>query len=260
VLYEMMALELPFAGRCESYAAVVSAVLHAPPIKAPSGYSADLSATLESLLARKPHNRPSNRELLRGRLLRQPFHAFLQSLDSAGLSGVKTWAKKSEKATAEKRSSQHAVGLARRAVPVLRNLHDPGSMDASEVQTANASPAYTDRGSEVVGISGSSSEVGSPDARSNSQGKSQTTSSASAIFSSSLGASMKTAGLPVHKEDDDSQRSPSHLQASPPRRAQSAESGSYPADFESDSEASQMHVGDAAVHAGDAVEDFDFFC
>jgi len=258
-----MALEPPFAGRCESYAAVVSAVLHAPPIEAPSGYSADLSAALESLLARKPHNRPSNRALLQGRLLRQPFHAFLQSLDSSavGLSGVKSWAKKSEKAAAaadakKSGSSQHAVGLARRAVPVLRNLHAPiASIGASEVQTANASPAYTDRGSEVVGISGSSSEVGSPEGRSSSHTKSQAMSSAaSALFNSSLGTSLKTAGLPVHLEDGNSQRSPSHsLQPSPPRRAMSADSGgSYAPDFESDSESSP-------VHAHDAAEDFDFF-
>eukprot|EP00438_Fugacium_kawagutii_P019468 Skav230471 [mRNA] locus=scaffold186:620429:620638:- [translate_table: standard] len=66
----MMALEPPFAGRCDSYAAVVSAVLHAPPVAAPSGYSDELSQSLQGLLARKPHNRPSNRELLRSTLLR----------------------------------------------------------------------------------------------------------------------------------------------------------------------------------------------
>ena len=66
----MMALEPPFAGRCDSYAAVVSAVLHAPPVDVPSGYSQELSESLQNLLARKPHNRPSNRELLRSPLLR----------------------------------------------------------------------------------------------------------------------------------------------------------------------------------------------
>lgn len=65
VLFEMMALEPPFAGRCDSYAAVVSAVLHAPPVSPPEGYSEALGTALERLLARKPHNRPSNRELLR---------------------------------------------------------------------------------------------------------------------------------------------------------------------------------------------------
>jgi len=81
VLYEIMALEPPFAT-CECYAAVVTAVLHSPPISAPPGYSAELAKGVEALLARKPHDRPSNTELLRGRLLRGPFHAFLQSLDA----------------------------------------------------------------------------------------------------------------------------------------------------------------------------------
>ena len=71
VLFEMMALEPPFAGRCDSYAAVVSAVLHAPPVEAPDGYSEPLSSALQKLLARKPHHRPSNRELLRSQVLRE---------------------------------------------------------------------------------------------------------------------------------------------------------------------------------------------
>jgi len=37
---------------------------------------------VESLLARKPYDRPANRELLRGALLRDPFHAFIRSLES----------------------------------------------------------------------------------------------------------------------------------------------------------------------------------
>mmetsp|Transcript_83854 Transcript_83854/g.233972 ORF Transcript_83854/g.233972 Transcript_83854/m.233972 type:complete len:595 (+) Transcript_83854:255-2039(+) len=82
VLYEMMALEPPFAGHGESYAAVVSAVLHAPKIRAPAGFSPGLAATVEALMARKPHNRPSNHELLRGPLLHGPFHAFIQSLEA----------------------------------------------------------------------------------------------------------------------------------------------------------------------------------
>ena len=56
----MMALEPPFAHRCDSYAAVVSAVLHSPPMTAPKGYSDPLGSTLQKLLARKPHHRPSD--------------------------------------------------------------------------------------------------------------------------------------------------------------------------------------------------------
>lgn len=83
VLFEIMALEPPFAA-CESYAAVVAAVLHTPQhIQAPPGYSAELSAIVEALLARKPHERPSNTELLSGTVLRAPFNAFLQSLEAA---------------------------------------------------------------------------------------------------------------------------------------------------------------------------------
>jgi len=82
VLFETMALEPPFAGRCDSYAAVVNVVLHSPPLKAPPGYSLELTRTVESLLARKPYDRPANRELLRGALLRDPFHAFIRSLES----------------------------------------------------------------------------------------------------------------------------------------------------------------------------------
>eukprot|EP00929_Paragymnodinium_shiwhaense_P091994 TRINITY_DN51878_c0_g1_i1.p1 TRINITY_DN51878_c0_g1~~TRINITY_DN51878_c0_g1_i1.p1 ORF type:complete len:647 (-),score=94.20 TRINITY_DN51878_c0_g1_i1:141-2081(-) len=83
VLYEMMCLEPPFAQRGESCAAVVSNVLHAPPVQAPPGYSAGLSATLQALMARKPHLRPSNRKLLCSDLLRHAFHAFVQSLEQA---------------------------------------------------------------------------------------------------------------------------------------------------------------------------------
>lgn len=83
VLYEIMALEPPFAN-CESYAAVVAAVLHSPEhIQAPNGYSEELGGVVEALLHRKPHERPSNTELLRGAVLRGPFHAFLQSLEAA---------------------------------------------------------------------------------------------------------------------------------------------------------------------------------
>merc|ERR1719464_2272146 len=69
-----MALEPPFASRGECYASVVSSVLHAPPVAAPPGYSAGLSGAVESLLARNPFDRPTNR-------------AFLQSLQEATTSG-----------------------------------------------------------------------------------------------------------------------------------------------------------------------------
>lgn len=87
VLFEMMALEPPFASFGDSYAAVVSAVLAAPRIQAPPGYSVTLNEALEALLARKPHERPSNKALLRSPLLREPFHMFLRGLDEGhGLS------------------------------------------------------------------------------------------------------------------------------------------------------------------------------
>mmetsp|Transcript_95728 Transcript_95728/g.166272 ORF Transcript_95728/g.166272 Transcript_95728/m.166272 type:complete len:554 (-) Transcript_95728:113-1774(-) len=92
VLYEIMALEPPFAN-CESYAAVVAAVLHSPEhIKAPNGYSPELAGVVEALLHRKPHERPSNTELLRGSVLRGPFHAFLQSLEAAATASTSSTA------------------------------------------------------------------------------------------------------------------------------------------------------------------------
>lgn len=78
VLFEIMALEPPFAG-CDSYAAIVVAVLQSGPMRAPEGYSTDLSALLEALLARKPDARPSSAELLGCPVLREPFRALLQS-------------------------------------------------------------------------------------------------------------------------------------------------------------------------------------
>jgi len=80
VLFEMMALEPPFASSKQSYAAVVEAVLHAPQIRPPPGFSPELGQTMEALLARKPHDRPSNRDLLRGPLLRPHFQGFMASL------------------------------------------------------------------------------------------------------------------------------------------------------------------------------------
>lgn len=88
VLYEIMALEAPFA-RCTCYAAVVAAVLRAEgPVAAPVGYNPQLSAILMSLLRHKPHDRPSNTELLRGPTLRPAFHAFLQTLEAAAHSSL----------------------------------------------------------------------------------------------------------------------------------------------------------------------------
>eukprot|EP00931_Biecheleriopsis_adriatica_P053933 TRINITY_DN31692_c0_g1_i1.p1 TRINITY_DN31692_c0_g1~~TRINITY_DN31692_c0_g1_i1.p1 ORF type:complete len:653 (+),score=145.20 TRINITY_DN31692_c0_g1_i1:147-2105(+) len=294
VLYEMMALEPPFAARCDSYAAVVNAVLHSPPMKAPEGYSAELSAGCEALLARKPHNRPSNRELLRGRLLRQAFHAFLQSLDGSAAAGERKWAKarssdqlRSSPSSSDARRPpvQHAVGLARRTVPLLRSLNAPGgnSLAASSVHTANASPAYTERASETGGVSCSSSEVGSPDLRihnssskslSSSNGRSQElpgrsqelgSTGGSAVIASSLGAVQRTAGLPVHREDDDT----SPTAGIPPlpgvqpgcRRALSAETegeagASYASDFEEES-AGQGYGGSCI--SSDADRELEFF-
>lgn len=79
VLYEIMALAPPFQG-CDSYAAIVQAVLHSPNLKAPDGYSADLDQVLEALLERQPEERPSSAQLLSGALLSEPFHELLQSV------------------------------------------------------------------------------------------------------------------------------------------------------------------------------------
>lgn len=79
VLYETMALRPPFV--CNSYAEVVTLVLHSPPVQAPEGYSESLSEALASLLSRKPHDRLSNSELLRSALLRMPFTNFLKEIE-----------------------------------------------------------------------------------------------------------------------------------------------------------------------------------
>eukprot|EP00443_Scrippsiella_acuminata_P029976 CAMPEP_0115256140 /NCGR_PEP_ID=MMETSP0270-20121206/46089_1 /TAXON_ID=71861 /ORGANISM="Scrippsiella trochoidea, Strain CCMP3099" /LENGTH=389 /DNA_ID=CAMNT_0002671777 /DNA_START=51 /DNA_END=1217 /DNA_ORIENTATION=- len=84
VLYEMMALEAPFQN-CESYAAIIGAVLHAGPLRAPEGYSQELAATVETLLARKPDKRPSCADLLGGRLLCEEFRSLLQRSASGAL-------------------------------------------------------------------------------------------------------------------------------------------------------------------------------
>eukprot|EP00927_Polykrikos_kofoidii_P049802 TRINITY_DN43811_c0_g1_i1.p1 TRINITY_DN43811_c0_g1~~TRINITY_DN43811_c0_g1_i1.p1 ORF type:complete len:436 (-),score=79.29 TRINITY_DN43811_c0_g1_i1:33-1340(-) len=78
VLYEIMSLEPPFV-RCDSYAAIVAAVLQSSPLRAPGGYGAELSSALEALLARQPDKRPSSAEMLGGPLLREPFRALVQS-------------------------------------------------------------------------------------------------------------------------------------------------------------------------------------
>lgn len=83
VLYEIMVLDPPFA-HCTSYAAVVTTVLHGTqPFREPSGYSPHLAHALMSLVRRKPHDRPTNTELLRSEVLRPAFHAFLQTLEAA---------------------------------------------------------------------------------------------------------------------------------------------------------------------------------
>lgn len=83
VLYEIMVLDAPFA-HCTSYAAVVTTVLHgAQPFREPSGWSPHLTHALMSLVRRKPHDRPTNTELLRSEVLRPAFHAFLHTLEAA---------------------------------------------------------------------------------------------------------------------------------------------------------------------------------
>lgn len=77
VLYELMALEPPFAS-CKSYAAVVVAVLQTASLEAPVGYGAELSALVEALLSKAPDARPMTAEILAG-FLREPFRKLLQS-------------------------------------------------------------------------------------------------------------------------------------------------------------------------------------
>eukprot|EP00439_Symbiodinium_sp_Y106_P062645 s2238_g9.t1 len=255
VLFEMMALEPPFAGRCDSYAAVVSAVLHAPPVQAPSGYSPPLSGTLEGLLARKPHNRPSNRELLRSDLLRDPFHDFLQSLDS--LVGDRKWAKP-RTSTSEPRASTGtaaaagtAVGLARRAIPVLRQLHFAPEAASSHgpnhpVQSAVTEPFSVD---QLDAASPSDSDLGSPWAKSQ---ELSATGSSMQVGS----ASARTPGLPGLVEDDFGiSRSPS---VSAPHRATSnhTEGCSYASDFESDSGQVGAESNSSGERDLDLLEDF----
>jgi len=135
VLYEIMALEPPFAA-CESYAAVVAAVLHSPVhIKAPQGYgpvcySLDLNTIVEALLARKPHERPSNTDLLRGTVLRAPFHCFLQSLEA-------TAAGESKRAMSKALSETRAV---------VATPSEPGLGTSSLGSTMHALGYAADRG------------------------------------------------------------------------------------------------------------------
>ena len=270
VLFEMMALEPPFAGRCDSYAAVVSAVLHAAPVQAPSGYSTSLSATLEGLLARKPHNRPSNRELLRSDLLRDPFHDFLQSLDS--LVGERKWAKP-RTSTSEPRNSTGgtnvaaatAVGLARRAIPVLRQLHFAPETEAASSSHGPGPPgppghAVTEPFSmDLEGASPSDSDLGSPSLPSLSGlAKSQELSATGSSMQVGS-ASARTPGLPGLVEDDFCiSRSPSVSAPSVPYRATSnqTEGCSYASDFESDSGQVGADSNSSGERDLDLLEDF----
>lgn len=87
VLFEIMALKAPFEG-CMSYAAIVTSVLHSPPMRAPPGYSPKLSTVLEALLAKQPDDRPSNDALLQGELLYEPFRTFIKNLKVAIAAGL----------------------------------------------------------------------------------------------------------------------------------------------------------------------------
>merc|ERR1712194_252490 len=73
----MMALKAPFAD-CASYASVITAVLHAEAPQSPGGYSDELSAALQALLAQNPDERPTNAHLLAGGLLQPTFNAVLR--------------------------------------------------------------------------------------------------------------------------------------------------------------------------------------
>lgn len=265
VLYEMMALEPPFAGRCDSYAAVVSAVLHAPPVEVPSGYSQELSESLQNLLARKPHNRPSNRELLRSPLLREAFHDFLQSLEPAASpdrkSSLQPWAKSRSStvvstalataaapATVPATAPATAVGLARRAVPLLRQLHQP----------EEERPMLPERngGAHEVELfpSPSASSDGTPSKNDSSHGRSQDLGGTGGS-SNFMGYGARTPGLPglVEDELDLPSRSPSAT----PFRATSVqtEGCSYPSDFESDSQQPAEPSGRSG-HSSDQEMDF----
>ncbi|CAK9083937.1 unnamed protein product [Durusdinium trenchii] len=261
VLFEMMALEPPFAGRCDSYAAVVSAVLHAPPVEAPDGYSEPLSSALQKLLARKPHHRPSNRELLRSQVLRDPFHDFLQSLDITleRKASLEPWAKSRSSlasspppaATPPAAASppptappaNAAGGSARRAVPYLRQLHAPDAhgLNGHVMNGAN--------GVEDVLPSPSSSDATPSKSHESSHGRSQDLGGTGGS-SNFMGYGKSTPGLPGLVEDE--LGSPSR---SPYPSVQTEGCGSYPSDFESDSGAPNAAV-EHSEHSSDQEMDF----
>mmetsp|Transcript_5439 Transcript_5439/g.9469 ORF Transcript_5439/g.9469 Transcript_5439/m.9469 type:complete len:660 (-) Transcript_5439:2-1981(-) len=137
VLFEMMSLEPPFSMCGESYAAVVGAILHAPPVKAPPGYSLALNEILEALLARKPHARPSTKELLRSSLLRGPFHAFVQSLEEIAAASQAASDQQANAGVAEQRSA-----MASPSFPELCNSAGLGEdVDAKE-PSSSGSPRF----------------------------------------------------------------------------------------------------------------------
>jgi serine/threonine protein kinase len=164
VLYEMMALEPPFANCGESYAAVVGAVLHAPPMAAPPGYSRPMSDAMQALLARKPHARPSNRELLRG-VLRAPFHAFVQSLEQAAAATTQAERVASTAATGTGAapSSQHPQSHS------YSHSHSQ-TRSSSTVSTVPTTALPTARAGDGVASSLAPSEFGSPSRKSGAKG------------------------------------------------------------------------------------------
>lgn len=103
VLFEIMALEAPYQ-HCDSYAAIVTAVLQAQQLRAPPGYGQELSGTVEALLARAPDARPSSAELLGGSYLSEHFRDLLQQSKEWPLSDTI-----GSKAIAQAARAAHAV-------------------------------------------------------------------------------------------------------------------------------------------------------
>mmetsp|Transcript_124563 Transcript_124563/g.240351 ORF Transcript_124563/g.240351 Transcript_124563/m.240351 type:complete len:653 (-) Transcript_124563:7-1965(-) len=142
ILFEMMALEPPFANCGESYAGVVSAVLHAPRMCAPVGYGPELGNIMEALLAKKPHDRPSNRELLRGALLRGPFHAFVQSLEQAASAAAAANVERAANPEPRRGGLGDAPAGPLDPPPLLRGESET-SETVSEIPTVMATPLHT---------------------------------------------------------------------------------------------------------------------
>eukprot|EP00929_Paragymnodinium_shiwhaense_P088645 TRINITY_DN48950_c0_g1_i1.p1 TRINITY_DN48950_c0_g1~~TRINITY_DN48950_c0_g1_i1.p1 ORF type:complete len:576 (-),score=151.25 TRINITY_DN48950_c0_g1_i1:39-1766(-) len=81
ILFEILSLEPLFANA--AFHTRATSVPQALASRVPGCYSKQLKASLKALLAKKPDDRPSNAELLRGELLRGAFLHFVKTLEAA---------------------------------------------------------------------------------------------------------------------------------------------------------------------------------